>query len=407
MGKCFLRRIARMTPMQKGAVLLIVGLLLYGSLIAIDDLVVRPNFHEVPYNTDVDIYRNRTTAILHGEIPYKDFSMESPPIIDYMMVPAQLMGGENWQYALYFSLFSIFTGISIYAFLRRYDDSAAFIAGLAFILLPYAFMESTFGVQDEAISTFIFLLPLFIFVLGRFRTAALVDTIGFWTKFFNGVIYLVLLIKAPTRKDALKMFGITALITSAVAIPFLIVAPDKFLSFPAYYFLQDKNAQTGGMSMWHFWDLGGFTLPGTIGIIMALVAILGASYYVYRKKESTTFWEGCTIVLFAFFLFYPKIHLGYYLMLIAMLMMWGVTNRRILVRCFLAYVPLFLTVLLAENMTGKASISFPGSWFVGFLLVLGANLFLLDTFIKAKKERVFFERNEPVSVPAGQKNISP
>ena len=36
---------------------------------------------------------------MHGEIPYKDFSMESPPIIDYMMVPAQLVGGESYQYA--------------------------------------------------------------------------------------------------------------------------------------------------------------------------------------------------------------------------------------------------------------------------------------------------------------------
>lgn len=396
-GKCFLKRIARMNPLQKIALLLIIGLLFYSSLIAINELVISPDIREVPYNTDVDIYRNRTIAILHGEIPYKDFSMESPPIIDYMMVPAQLAGGANWQYALYFSLFSISTGIAIYAFLRRYDDSAAFTAGLAFILMPYAFVESTFGVQDEAISTFVFLLPLLIFVLGRFRMAALVNTIGFWTKFFNGVIYLVLLIKAPTRKDALKMFGITALVTAAVAVPFLIIAPDKFLSFPSYYLLQDKNAQTGGMSIWHFWDLGGFTLPGTIGVIMMLVAVLAASYYVYRKKDTTTFWEGCIIVLFAFFLFYPKIHLGYYLMLIAMLLMWGATNRKVMVRCLLAYVPLFLSVLLAENMTGKASVSFPGSWFVGFLLVLGANIFLLDTFIKARRERVFFERTEPVS----------
>lgn len=397
MGKCFLKRIARMTPMQKGAVLLIIGLMLYGSLIVLDEMVLRPNFPGVPVNNDIDYYRNRTIAILHGEIPYKDFSMESPPIIDYMMVPAQLVGGESYQYALYFSLFSIFTGISFYAFLRRYDDQAAFIAGLAFILMPFAFIESTFGVQDEAISTLIFLLPLFIFVLGRFKTAAFVDTVGIWTKFFNGVIYLVLLIKAPTRKDALQMFGITALITSAVAVPFLIIAPDKFLSFPAYYFLQDKNAQTGGMSMWHFWDLGGFTLPGTIGVIMTFVAVLVASYYIYRKRDSTTFWEGCVIVLLAFFFFYPKIHLGYYLMIVALLLMWGASNKKILVRCFLSYVPLFLAVLFAEHGSSRPTLDFPGSWFIGFLLVLAGNLLLLDTFIKARKERVFFERSEPVS----------
>ncbi len=31
-----------MTPLQKAAVLLVIGLLLYGSLIAVDELVVKP-----------------------------------------------------------------------------------------------------------------------------------------------------------------------------------------------------------------------------------------------------------------------------------------------------------------------------------------------------------------------------
>ncbi len=393
--KSFLRRIGRMTPLQKAAVLLVIGLLLYGSLIAVDELVVKP-VHGLPVNDDINFYQNRTSAILRGEIPYKDFSMESPPIIDYMMVPAQLLGGESYQYAFYFSLFSIFTGISYYAFLRRYDDQAAFVAGLAFILMPYAFIDSTFGVQDEAITTLVFLLPLFIFVLGRFKAAALADTIGVWTKFFNGIIYPVLLIKAPTRKEALKMLGITVLITLAVAIPFLIIAPDKFLSFPSYYLLQDKNAQTGGISIFHFWDLGGFTLPGTIGDVITLVGVLAASYYVYRKKDSVTFWEGCFIVLMAFFLLYPKILLGYYLMPVGLLLMWGATNRKIMVRCFLTYAPLILATLFAEHGSDQPILLFTDSWFIGFLLVLGANIFFIDTFIKARKERVFFERDEPV-----------
>lgn len=393
--KSFLRRIGRMTPLQKAAVLLVIGLLLYGSLIAVDELVVKP-VHGLPVNDDINFYQNRTSAILRGEIPYKDFSMESPPIIDYMMVPAQLLGGESYQYAFYFSMFSIFTGISYYAFLRRYDDQAAFVAGLAFILMPYAFIDSTFGVQDEAITTLVFLLPLFIFVLGRFKAAALADTIGVWTKFFNGIIYPVLLIKAPTRKEALKMLGITVLITLAVAIPFLIIAPDKFLSFPSYYLLQDKNAQTGGISIFHFWDLGGFTLPGTIGDVITLVGVLAASYYVYRKKDSVTFWEGCFIVLMAFFLLYPKILLGYYLMPVGLLLMWGATNRKIMVRCFLTYAPLILATLFAEHGSDQPILLFTDSWFIGFLLVLGANIFFIDTFIKARKERVFFERDEPV-----------
>lgn len=396
-GKRLWERIARMTPLQKVAVLLVLGLLLYGSLIVINETVVVPN-HAFPVNDDINFYRNRTSDILHGEIPYKDFSMESPPIIDYIMLPAQLAGGASYQYSLYFSLFSILTGVSFYVFLRRFDEQAAFVAGLAFIFMPYAFIDSTFGVQDEAISTFIFLLPLLIYVIGRFKTAAVVDTVGIWTKFFNGVIFLVLLIKAPTRREAWKMFGITALITAAVAVPFLIIAPDKFLSFPSYYLLQDKSAQTGGLSMWHFWDMGGFTLPGTIGVLMTLLAVLGASYYVYRNRASTTFWEGCFIVLMAFFVFYPKIHLAYYLMPVGLLLMWGASDRMVGAKCFLSYFPLLLAACLAENVSGAPAFSFPGSWFVGFLLVLGANIFLIDTFIRARKERVFFERGEPAQL---------
>ena len=225
--------------------------------------------------------------------------------------------------------------------------------------MPYAFIDSTFGVQDEAVSTFIFLLPLLIYVVRRFKTAAIVDTVGIWTKFFNGVIFLVLIIKAPTRRDAWKIFGITALITAAVAVPFLIIAPDKFLSFPSYYLLQDPTAQTGGLSMWHFWDRGGYTLPGTVGVIMTLVAVLGASYYVYRTKDSTTFWEGCFIVMMAFFIFYPMIHLAYYLMPVGLLLMWGATNRKVLAKCFLSYVPLFLAACLAENVTGQPAYFIP------------------------------------------------
>jgi hypothetical protein len=159
--------------------------------------------------------------------------------------------------------------------------------------------------------------------------------------------------------------------------------------------------------MWHFWDLGGFTLPGTIGIIMTLAAVLGASYYVYRKRDSTTFWEGCFIVMMAFFFFYPKILLGYYLMIVAILLMWGATNRMVRIRCILTFVPLGLTALFAEHAASQPIIYFPGSWFVGFLLALGGNLFLIDTFIRARKEHVFFEREESPSLTISEKNISP
>jgi len=98
------------------------------------------------------------------------------------------------------------------------------------------------------------------------------------------------------------------------------------------------------------------------------------------------------IVLMAFFMIYPKINLCYYLLPISLLVVWGVENRTVMVRCFALYIPLFLAACLTENVTGQPAIVFPFSWVVGSILVLGTNVILIDTFLKAKKRKVFFER---------------
>ena len=386
------KRIERCSPVQKIAVLLIIGLVLYGSLIVVENALVIPYAPWIPQNNDIDFYHNRTSAIIHGEIPYKDFSMESPPIIDYLMVPAQLLGGDSWQYSLYFSLFIILTGILYYAMLKRYDERLAFLSGLALIVSPFAFIDATFGVQDKGIVIFMFILPLLLFVLQRTKTSALLNTLGIWTLFFNATIFPVWLIKARTDKNRRMILGITIAVTAVVAVPLLLIAPNQFISFPSYYLLQNTTGEIGGLSIWHFWAQGGFSLPGTLSDILTISAILIASYYVYRKRDSTTFWEGCMIVLMAFFMIYPKINLCYYLLPISLLVVWGVENRTVMVRCFALYIPLFLAACLTENVTGQPAIVFPFSWVIGSILVLGTNVILIDTFLKAKRRKVFFEK---------------
>jgi hypothetical protein len=388
----WLNRLERFSPVQKIALLLIIGLLLYGSLIVVQNEVVVPYAPWIPQNNDIDFYHARTLAIIHGEIPYRDFSMESPPVIDYLMVPAQLAGGASWQYSLYFSLFIIATGILYYAILKRFDDRLAFLSGLALIVSPFAFIDATFGVQDKGIVIFMFILPLLLFIVQRYKTSSFLNTLGIWTLFFNATIFPVWLIKARTRKAKWMVFGITIIVTAAVAVPLLFIAPNQFLSFPSYYLLQDPAAEIGGLSIWHFFAQGGYSLPGTIGDILTVSAILLASYFVYRKRDSTTFWEGCMIVLIAFFLFYPKINLCYYLLPISLLIVWGVENRSVMIRCFALYVPLILAACLTENVTGQPAIVFPFSWMVGSLLVLGTNIVLIDAFLRARKRKVFFER---------------
>ena len=257
---------------------------------------------------------------------------------------------------------------------------------------PFAFIDATFGVQDKGIVIFMFIFPLLLFVVQRYKTSSFLNALGIWTLFFNATIFLIWLIKARTNNARWMIFGITVIITAAVAVPLLLIAPNQFLSFPSYYLLQNPTAEIGGLSIWHFFAQGGYSLPGTLEDVLTVSAILLASYFVYRKRDSTTFWEGCVIVLLAFFVFYPKINLTYYILPISLLIVWGVDNRSVMIRCFVLYIPLMLAACLTENVTRQPAIVFPFSWIVGSLLVLGTNILLIDTFIKARKKKTFFER---------------
>ncbi|MCG7844407.1 MAG: hypothetical protein MIO90_03135, partial [Methanomassiliicoccales archaeon] len=106
--------------------IVLVGLVLYGTTIALDGLVLRPLFGDVLSEpTDLDFYRFRADSILDGKIPYVDFFSESPPLIMYLFVIPQLTGGSVAAYQSFFALFSILTALTLYLGLRGKDERLA------------------------------------------------------------------------------------------------------------------------------------------------------------------------------------------------------------------------------------------------------------------------------------------
>ncbi|HSV42060.1 MAG TPA: hypothetical protein VLH13_01450, partial [Methanomassiliicoccales archaeon] len=300
-------------------------------------------------------------------------------LIMYLMLPPQMAGGEMWMYQVYFSIFAILTGLALYLGLRRFSESKAFTVGLLYMSLPYAFLEFTFGVQDDSISFLFFFVPLLLLGLGRFGTSSFMAVLGFWTKMFNVLLFPWSYLSIKDRKGRLRFLGIAAILAAVVALPFLILSPEKFLEFPLYYFLNNPEAQTGGsgISPWHFLNRGGFTLPGIIGISMAIGAILISTYLSQRWK--LTFWQGSAFVLAAFVIFYPKIAFIYFLMPVGVLLLWAVEDRRVLLRLFAMAVPLFLAVPFSEN--GPTPVwDYPWGWMAGLMLSLVGWAIFLDAF---------------------------
>ncbi|OPY34665.1 MAG: hypothetical protein A4E32_00139 [Methanomassiliicoccales archaeon PtaU1.Bin124] len=386
------RMVHALPPRKKIYSLLLAGLLIYGSFIALDHLVIRGFVQDVTGGDplDLDFYRNRTSQILNGSIPYKDFASESPPLIMYLMLPPQMAGGSLLAYQTYFSAWAVLGGLMLYLGLRRFDDDKAFMVGFVYMAMPYSVLEFALGAQDDAISFFMFFLPLVLVLCGRMVGAAAGGALGFWTKLFNGLVFPWIILSEEDRKKRNTFILALLVIGVAVAVPFLIICPEKFIEFPAYYFFQDKNAQTGGsgQSPWHFLDLGGFTLPGIIGVGMTLGAIIGSTYLAWRWK--LTPWQGFAFIIFAFFIFYPKIAFVYFVMMVGLLLPWAVEDRKIMTRLMVMALPLFLAVPFSENGL-KPVFDYSWGWIAGLALSLVAWYILFTTFRMTWKKKCFID----------------
>jgi hypothetical protein len=385
----FVARVEALSFKHKVLVFLLVGFLVYGGLIAADNIFGIARSVGAP--VDINFYRERASAIINGSVPYRDFLSESPPLIMYLFVVPQLAGGSDAAYQIFFSIFAIATGLSFYLLLRRFDEIKAFRAGLLYISLPFAFLEFTWGIQDEAITAFFFIVPLLLFVNRRYLQTAAMATVGFWVKIFNFLLMPVMFLKTQRIQDREREILIVVIISILIATPFLLLAGTNFLNFPQYYFLDNPAAQTGGrgsISPWHFLDMGGYTLPGIVGFAITVAALVFAWYYTWKKQMP--FWASCAFTMFLFIMFYPKVNFVYFVMPISIFMIYGLEDWRILFRCFLLAVPAFTSGAFTEY-NPYPLINIPGGWLIGLALSLVSYLILIDIFLRTRGKKVFFE----------------
>jgi hypothetical protein len=377
---------------RKLLAIFIFGLFIYGTVIALDGLLIRPLLGDVLSDpTDLNFYRDRAENILNGKIPYVDFYSESPPLIMYLFLIPQLAGGSIQVYQLFFAAFAIMTAMAFFLFLREYDERKAMIASLLYLAYPLGMMEFGFGVQDEAITIFLFVLPLLLLLHKKTAASGAASFIGVLTKMFNVIVLPWTFLHCDNR-GRMKMVAAFVILALLVIVPFMILFPGELPSF-SYYFLGDPDSPTGGSSIspWHYIGELGFGLPGHAGVALTLLGLAAASLFAYWKKMSL--WQGATLVTMVFFLTYPKILLVYFMMPVVLLLMWGVEDRKAVVKLSTMLVPLFLSVAVTGN--GKNPLADePWVWVLGIVLsLIGWGMFV-HAWWKVKDERPFFERSE-------------
>ena len=387
-------KLCSIPPERRVFLLILVWSLFFGALIALDALFLRDYLNStIGEVVDLSFYRERTQGVLDGLWLYRDIQCESPPLIVYLMLPAQMAGGSEVAYQIWFSIFILLTSLSLYLALRRFDDVKAFWVALIFLFVPVSTIETVFGIQDEAIVFYLFILSILLAVIGRLRWSAAAMTVGIWTKFMNGFLLPFLLRAERSRRERLILLGIVAGISLAVCLPFLIVCPEEFLSFPSYYFLKSGTADnpTSNLNIWDFLSMGGLDLPSWFFLLL-IAGVMILAYYLGLKKNRTIL-EGMLIVLVAFVLIYPRTTASYYTLPIALLLIWGIEHRWLVIRCFSIYVPLLVSLLFTNNNSvGEPFIDWEWGWVIGALLQLLVIIILLDSTRVALRKRNFVDR---------------
>ncbi|HUT27283.1 MAG TPA: glycosyltransferase 87 family protein [Methanomassiliicoccales archaeon] len=383
----------KLRPLTTGRKLVLYAMLvliLYGSMIIVDNTFLVNVIDEDLSHPDLDVYRERAQTILDGNLLYRDVHTETPPFINYLLVVPQLLGGaeHDWVWSIYFSLFAFLLASLIYLSLRQYDELKAYLAGGVVLLSPFTLVESGTG-EDESIVAFIFILAVVLMLLQRRNQASVAIGVGIWTKMFPVLLFPVHFLQQRNWKDRFQTIIIALLVTGIIALPFVLLCWEDFSYFLNFYFLGDGGRPTGGSSFWHFLNMGGWGIPSVVQLALLGVAMAFAYLYPYHMRMSV--WQSVIIVMMVFFIFYPKVHMGYWIMMVALLSIWAAQNWKIWARLFFAYLPMILATMLARGEGTEPPVEFNGSWLVGLALALIGLLLFVDAVRLALKERPFID----------------
>lgn len=380
-------RIRALDPRQKYVTLVLVFLIVYGTMIASDALVLRPildqTFGSPP---DLPVYQQRASVVLNGGVLYRDIDIEAPPLIIYLYTIPQLMGGDAIMYQAWFSLFALFTSLLMYFVLRRWDDYYAFIASLLYLLSPFVVQDATWDVRDTPIVAFFVVAPILIALYGHKRTAAGTIVTGFWTKFTPIILFPALLIKARNRKEAVEIVGVALFVSAVIAVPFLFICPIEFLFFPTYYLLARPGEASAGQSVLDLLSRGGLSFPGAVGFTLT-ISIL-AFCYLYSYKRKLDICRSSLLVLVGFLSVYTMVRSSYYMFPWALLSIWAASSTKMTLRMGLLYVLIMISAGFEKAIPG---FNYSYSWLISLVFMLAGTLILIDCARAALREPCFLD----------------
>lgn len=304
----------------------IVGL--FFILLAVNLLIA--NFFHAPrgyYGTIdqprfADPWIARSETILNGGLLYRDVFTTTPPLTNLLLLPPSLVpilvGMVNpWatlSFMVYFSLFNLFTAFVLLNI--GPSKKAGFWAAVLFLINPLTFGNTVLRRQDESILVFFIALSLLFILKNQHTKAAIAIGASLLVKLTGGLLIPV----AFLNKRDWRYIVIPPLVFFIGLLPFLILAGRDaifwdFTTSGAQHPFQFKGVSL--MTLWNAMNVGSRQISILPVAVLMVVAVGGAAAIIARSGFGIV--EDMIILTTAVFLFSPKLHTGYFSVLVLLM----------------------------------------------------------------------------------------
>lgn len=261
----------------------------------------------------------RSETILNGGLLYRDVFTSTPPLTNLLLLPPSLVpilvGMVNpWatlSFMIYFSLFNLLTALVLLNI--GPSKAAGFWAAALFLLNPLTFGNTVLRRQDESILVFFLALSLLFILKNQNTRAAIAIGASLLVKLTGGLLIPV----AFFNKRDWRYLVIPPLVFFIGLLPFLLSAGRDaifwdFTTSGAQHPFQFKGVSL--MTLWNAMNVGSRQISILPVAILMVVAVVGAAAIIARSRFGIV--EDLIILTTAVFLFSPKLHTGYFSILV-------------------------------------------------------------------------------------------
>lgn len=264
----------------------------------------------------------RSETILNGGLLYRDVFTATPPLTNLLIIPPSLVpilvGNVNpWATLSFMVFFSLFNLLTAYVLLAMGSGKVAgFWAAVLFLLNPLTFGNTVLRRQDESIVVFFIAVSLLFIMRDRNTRAAVAIGLGLLTKLSAALVIPV----ALWHKRDWRYLVIPPLVFLLGMAPFLLLAGRDAIFWDFTTRDAQHPFQFDGVSLVALWNRGAGE-TGQISlvpvVVLMIVGIGAVTVFLAWKRFGVL--EDLMILVTAIYVLSPKLHTGYFSLLVMLM----------------------------------------------------------------------------------------